>query len=75
MYAHYVLGGKLKKTVRIGALSGDCGNLRKRMKQFPFRPGPAGDWRVDFDTSQRYVRQAGHVRFAHVKVPAKKAVR
>jgi hypothetical protein len=75
VYAHYVLGGKLKKTVRIGALSGDCGNLSKTMKQFPFRPVPAGDWRVDFDTSQRYVQHAGGIRFPHVKVSAKKAVR
>ena len=75
VYAHYVLGGKLKKTVRIGALSGDCGNLRKRMKQFPFRPVPAGDWRVDFDTSRAYSGRADAIRYAHVKVPASKAVR
>jgi len=75
LYAHYFLKGKLKKTVRIGALTGDCGNLTKKMKQFPFRPVPAGDYRIDFDTSRAYLRNAEGIRYPHVKVPASKAVR
>jgi hypothetical protein len=75
LYAHYFLRGKLKKTVRIGALTGACGNLSKKMKQFPFRPVPAGDWRIDFDTSRAYSPQADGIRYRHVKVPASKAVR
>jgi hypothetical protein len=75
LYAHYLLHGKLKKTVRIGGLTGACGNLTKRMKQFPFRPVPAGDWRVNFDTSRAYSARADGIRYAHVKVPASKAVR
>ena len=75
LYAHYLLRGKLKKTVRIGTLSGDCGNLTKKMKQFPFRPVPAGDYRVQFDTSRAYSAQADGIVYRHVKVPASKAVR
>jgi hypothetical protein len=75
LYAHYFLHGKLKKTVRIGALTGACGDLSKRMKQFPFRPVAAGDWRVDFDTSRAYSQQAGGIRYPHVRVSASKAVR
>lgn len=75
LYAHYFLRGKLKKTVRIGALTGACGNLSKKMKQFPFRPVPAGDWQIKFDTSRAYSPQADGIRYPHVKVPASKAVR
>jgi hypothetical protein len=74
LYAHYVLHGKLKKTVRIGALTGDCGNVTKKMKQFPFRPVPAGNYRIAFDTSRAYSGRAEGIYYAHVKVPARKAV-
>jgi hypothetical protein len=74
LYAHYFLRGKLKKTVRVGALAGDCGNLTKKMRQFPFRPVPPGDYRIDFDTSRTYSSKAEGIRFAHVKVAASKAV-
>ena len=75
LYAHYLLHGKLKKTVRMGALKGDCGNLTKKMKQFPFRPVPAGNYRIGFDTSRAYSPRAVGIYYAHVKVPAPKAVR
>jgi hypothetical protein len=75
LYAHYFLKGKLKKTVRLGALTGDCGNLTKKMKQFPFRPVPPGNYRVDFDTNRAWSPQGAGIRYSHVKVPAKKAVR
>jgi hypothetical protein len=75
LYEHYLLRGKLVKTVRLGALSGDCANLTKKMKQFPFRPVPPGDYRVDFDTSPRYSPRAEGVFIPHVKVSRSKAVR
>jgi hypothetical protein len=75
LYAHYLLHGKLKKTVRIGELTGDCGNLTKKMKQFPFRPVPVGDYRIEFDTSRAYSPSAEGIAYSHVKVSAKKAVR
>jgi hypothetical protein len=75
LYAHYLLRGKLVKTVHAGALSGDCGNLTKTMKQFPFRPVPPGDYRVEFDTSRRYSPRAEGIFIPHVKVSRSKAVR
>jgi hypothetical protein len=53
-YAHYTRGGKLVKTIRVGALTGACGNITRHMREFPFRPVASGTWRVQFDTSLEY---------------------
>jgi hypothetical protein len=54
LYAHYAHNGRFYKTVAVGALSFPCGTLTKRIAKFPFRPVPAGSWRVQFDGRSRY---------------------
>lgn len=51
LYAHYYRGTTRIRTVRIGALTGACGDLRKTVRQFPFRGVKAGQWRIFFSAT------------------------
>lgn len=68
LYAHYLRKGKLLKTVRVGRLSGTCGDFRGRMKQFPFRPVKAGSYRVEFDTTRAHPNEDATIFYRRVKV-------
>lgn len=48
LYAHYYRNFKRVRTVRVGALTGPCRDLRKRVRQFPFANVKAGLWTVYF---------------------------
>jgi hypothetical protein len=73
LYAHYYRGSTRIRSVKIGALTGPCGNLKKKVKQFPFKGVKAGEWRVFFSdtavldkTSDAWIRRT-------VVVPRSKA--
>ena len=51
LYAHWTRGGKRLKTQRLGLPQGDCGNLRKVVKAFPFARPRAGAYGVYVSTS------------------------
>ena len=44
LYAHYYRGSTHLKSVRIGATTGACGNLKKKIPQFPFKKVKAGEY-------------------------------
>ena len=44
LYAHYYRGSTHLKSVRIGATTGACGNLKKKVPQFPFKKVKAGEY-------------------------------
>ena len=75
LYAHYVRNGHLVKTVRVGALTGPAGNVTRHMREFPFRPVAAGQYRVQFDCTQRYQDGGEAYSSYKVRVAAKDAVR
>ena len=54
VYAHYVHGGKLKKTVRMAGKPGVCGTWSAKRKQIPVRRAKTGRWIVQFDQAHRY---------------------
>ena len=54
LYAHYVLRGEHVATVRVGRLSGPCGSLKRRFRQFAFKPVPRGTYSVYFDTTSLF---------------------
>jgi hypothetical protein len=68
LYAHYYRGGKRIKDVKIGALRGDCGDLRKRVKQFPFRNVRPGRWTVYFTGTRKYDKANDPALFFKVRV-------
>ena len=42
LYVHYRLRGRTVRTIRLGRLTGPCGSLRRRFREFGFRPVPPG---------------------------------
>jgi hypothetical protein len=44
LYAHYYRGSTHLKSVRIGATAGNCGDLKKKVPQFPFKRVKAGEY-------------------------------
>ena len=75
VYAHYFLNGRRIKTVEIGSVSGPCGDMTKKVRQFPFRPVPAGRYRIRFTGTPFYDPQGFWVGYREVVVPKAKAVR
>jgi hypothetical protein len=75
VYAHYFLSGKRIKTVEIGAVSGPCGDLTKKVRQFPFRPVPAGRYRIRFTGTPFFDPNGFWIGYRDVVVPKAKAVR
>jgi hypothetical protein len=51
LYAHYYRGTTRIRSVRIGALTGQCGDLRRTVPQFPFKRVKAGEWRIFFSAT------------------------
>jgi hypothetical protein len=54
LYAHYVLRGRVVHTAPVGFLHAPCGDARTTMREFPFRPVPAGAYTVQFDATRAY---------------------
>lgn len=75
VYAHYFLNGKRIKTVALGSVSGPCGDLTKKVRQFPFRPVPAGRYRIRFTGTAFYDPQGFWIGYRDLVVPKAKAVR
>jgi hypothetical protein len=76
LWAHYMRGSRTLANVRIGALTGPCGDLTERIREFPFRPVPAGSYTILFSGARRFdPRNDAPIGYRHVRVPASKAVR
>jgi hypothetical protein len=75
VYAHYFLNGRRIKTVALGAVSGPCGDMTKKVRQFPFRPVPAGRYRIRFTGTSFYDPQGFWIGYRDVVVAKAKAVR
>jgi hypothetical protein len=57
VYEHYVLNGRIRKTVRLGRVLGACGALTATIHHWPIRKPPAGQWELQFDNRHKY---SGH---------------
>lgn len=70
LYAHYYRNLKLVKGgVRIGALTGECGDLRKRVRQFPFANAKSGLWKVYFTGTRLHDKRDDTSIYFNVRVP------
>jgi hypothetical protein len=71
VYVHYVTPkGRLKKTVRLGKATGQCGRIARTAKRrlFPFaRPG-LGKWQLQFDTSKSFTKGVTGSKFLFYSV-------
>lgn len=52
LYAHYYRGTTRVARMTIGAVKGDCGTLRRTVRQFPMRAVRAGSYHVYFSTTR-----------------------
>jgi hypothetical protein len=74
VYAHYFLDGKRLRTVEIGSVTGPCGDLTKKLRQFPFRPVPAGHYSIRFTGTRVFDSQGFYADYRDVVVSKAKAV-
>ncbi len=75
LYGHYLRAGRLQHTVKVGALKAPCGDLTTTMREFPFRPVPAGRYRIVFDATKAYNPRDPAEWYKTVVVARKDAVR
>jgi hypothetical protein len=73
LYAHYYRGTTRIRSVKLGALTGVCGLLKKQVRQFPFRGVKAGEWRVFFSDTAVLDKATDHWVRRTVVVPRAKA--
>jgi hypothetical protein len=77
LYAHYVFHPsdtryQAKKHVRLGALTGACGNLTKKVAALPVKKPAAGVWLVQVDPRPAYRKQVAPYAELSVFVPKKR---
>jgi hypothetical protein len=72
VYAHYLRGEKLRKTVRLGAPEGPCGRVDVRRRQFPFKHPKLGRWTLQVDNQRDYTPETVNVQ---VTINVRRALR
>ena len=75
VYAHYFLNGKRIKTVEIGSVSGPCGDMTKKVRQFPSGRCPPGATGSASPARTFYDPQGFWIGYRDVVVAKAKAVR
>jgi hypothetical protein len=73
LYLHYRRAGRTVKTVRLGTLRGPCGDLRKTVRAFPFRPVRAGAYKLVFSTAKQLSADALSITYT-VRVSRRSAI-
>lgn len=63
VYAHYLRGGKVRRTVRLARPRGACGTFSVKRPQFPIRRPRTGTWVLLLDQSKRYRRTTARPRW------------
>ena len=54
VYAHYLFGGKVRRTVVLAAAQGPCGTFTVRRRQIPVKRARIGKWTLRVDQQKRY---------------------
>jgi hypothetical protein len=74
VFAHYVRGGKLRKTVSLGAPVGPCGRVDVRRRQIPLVRPKVGRWKLQVDNQASYSETPGTVAVT-VPITVRRVVR
>jgi len=69
LYAHYFRGQTKVKSVKLGALGGDCKDLKTKVRQFPFKNVRPGRWTVYFSSTAVFNKSRDAFFFYRVRVP------
>jgi hypothetical protein len=68
IYAHYMRGGKVVRSQRIGTTTGACGDLTKRFKAFGFRGAKAGTYEVGISADAKFDKRGRWIGFKKVRL-------
>ncbi len=72
VFAHYLRGGKLRKTVSLGMPDGPCGRVDVRRRQIPVKRPKLGRWTLQVDNQADYTPDAVNVK---VTINVRRALR
>lgn len=73
VWAHYVKGTKVKRTVKLATPTGPCGTFKVKRKQFPFNPN-TGRWLVQMDQQKKYSKKPNSV-FVRLEILVRRVLR
>jgi hypothetical protein len=73
VYAHYYRATTFIRTAKLGALTGPCGDFKRRVRQFPFKKVKPGEWSVFISTSAVLNKASDPWFRFKVRVPKSKA--
>lgn len=69
LWAHYVHRGKRRARVALGAVRGPCGELTKRMRQFPQADVAPGAWDIYVsDSAALYRNRDGRISWIRIRI-------
>jgi hypothetical protein len=71
LFAHYFRDATEVKAVKLGTLTGDCRDLKTRVRQFPFKAVKPGKWTVYFSTTPVFDKRTDAWGRYRVRVPNK----
>ena len=74
IYAHYVRGGRLRRTVDLGAPKGPCGRLSVARRQIPVKRPKTGRWTLQVDNQAAYSPEPPSV-FVRVAITVQRVLR
>lgn len=74
VYAHYVYGGKERKTVRLAAPDGPCGTFDVRRREIPVKRPRTGVWTLQADQQRDYSPSPPTARF-QIEITVRRAAR
>jgi hypothetical protein len=72
VFAHYLRGGKVRRTVSLGAPEGPCGHVDIRRRQFPIKRPKLGRWTLQVDNEADYTPDTVNVK---VTINVRRALR
>jgi len=74
LYMHYLRRGRVVHTQRLGRIKGPCGTLTRKIREFAFRPVPAGTYKIRFSSHKVFDRRRDKIGYKAVVVRPKDAV-
>jgi hypothetical protein len=74
VYAHYVRGGKHRRTVSLGAPRGACGTVNVKRRQIPISKPRTGRWTLQVDNAPDYSSAPAGV-FVRLAITVRKVLR
>ena len=70
LFVHYLRGGKVVRSERVGALRGPCGDLKASPKLFTFQAARPGTYAVRFSATPKWDAKAPWLAYLRVRLAA-----